>query len=384
MELTTHSLRPQIERMQRAWRRSPVPRFLAWWAGELAACLPARWRQAWLRGRCWRYVRLEASHWQLWAPAGDAPLLEQSLSSAPALQQAALAEACSDVDAADLRLMLWLAPEQVLRRRLLLPEAALERLNQVVGFEMDRQTPFRAQDVYFDVREDVGSAPEGQVAVELVVTPRAPLDDALARLAAMQVKVDAVDTVIDGRRLGVNLLPALLRPRRAHPWRRRNGWLALAVLVLIVACMAQWVHNRRQVLAQMQTQVDTLRTQARQVATLRRRLSERAQAAGFLAQRKARSPTVLAVLADLSQRIPTDTWLERFSVSDDGRVGLQGQGPQAAGLIERVKASPLLDEPQIQGSIQSDPRTHKERFFIAAQLHDAGAAKGGAHAHGSH
>lgn len=381
MELTTHAMRPQIERLRRAWRHSPLPRFFAWWRRELVSCLPSRWRAALSRSRSWRYLRLHEGRWQWWSPQAAEPLAEYEDVAEPDLKRNAVAGVLAQVDACDLRVMLWLPPAQLLRRRLRLPLAALERLPQVVAFEMDRQTPFRADDVYFDVRELPDPAPEGQVMVELVATPRALLDDLLQRLADLPVPVDAVDTLGDEGRLGINLLPAQQRPRHRHAPRRRNLWLAAVALAVVLAAMLQWVHNRYQALATMQAQVDALRGQAHAVAQLRRQLAERAQAAGFLARRKAQSPGVLAVLADLSQRIPDDTWLERFSISSDERVGMQGQSPQAAGLIDRLKASPLIDEPSFQGVIQSDPRTHKERFFVVAQLHQD--IHGRAHATGS-
>ena len=39
-----------------------------------------------------------------------------------------------------------------LQRRLLLPAAAADRLRDVIGFEIDRQTPFSADSVRFDTR----------------------------------------------------------------------------------------------------------------------------------------------------------------------------------------------------------------------------------------
>ncbi|MCF3971964.1 hypothetical protein L2D92_32800, partial [Pseudomonas aeruginosa] len=52
----------------------------------------------------------------------------------------------------------WLLPAgQVLQRTLRLPAAAGDRLRAVVGYEIDRQTPFEAGQVSYDIRE-LGSA----------------------------------------------------------------------------------------------------------------------------------------------------------------------------------------------------------------------------------
>ncbi|MFS6649929.1 PilN domain-containing protein, partial [Staphylococcus aureus] len=62
-------------------------------------------------------------------------------------------------------------------------------------------------------------------------------------------------------------------------------------------------------------------------------------------------------------------WLERFSLDDSGQIGFQGQSPQAAKLLDLLKGSPLLDNANFQGSIQTDPASGKERFYMVAQLH---------------
>ncbi len=301
----------------------------------------------------------------------------------------ALLQAAQETASEDLHLLLCLPRGDVLRRRLLLPEAALERLNDVVAFEMDRQTPFRAADVYYDVREDSGRAPDGQVGVDLLVVPRARLEPLLQRLRTMGIAVDAVDA-IDARdtatgleRAGFNLLPAERRPHRINRRRRLNLALAGAALLLLVAGMALWVHNREQALAHMQHHVAVLRTQAVKVAALRKQLTASNTAAGFLARKRATSPTVLAVLESVTRRLPDDTWLQRFTIDEDGHVGMQGQSPQASRLIDLLKASPLLQEPGFQGAIQTDPDTGKERFFMTAQVQAPGTDAGKEAAHAS-
>jgi general secretion pathway protein L len=238
---------------------------------------------------------------------------------------------------------------------------------------MDRQTPFRVADVHYDVREDAPTA-DGRVTVELVAAPRSRIDPLLQRLATLGVAVDAVDVAEGAGRLGVNLLPPEQRPRHAHPRRRLNRVLAVAALALLLLVMGQWLGNRRAALDSMQAQVQALRGEAQQVAALRQRLADSVGAAGFLARRRAQSPSLVDVLDDVTRRLPDGTWLERLTVDGDGRIGLQGQSPQATSLLERMKGSPLIGEPSFQGVIQTDPRTGKERFYMVAQLHAPAAS----------
>ncbi|AIF46603.1 PilN domain-containing protein [Dyella japonica] len=371
-------LQLQLDRARRAWRGSPMPRFFAWWGGELRALLPAGWRDRFGGGQAWYLLQLDGEEWTL-RKAGDAPVLARWNSQLDAAsQQVAFKDALRGVDAEDLRMALCLDGANVLRPRLSLPLAARDNLAQIGAFEMDRQTPFRVEQVRYDVRELRTPAPAGRFAAELVVVPRQTLDPILSKLTASGLPVDAVDVAADADRLGANLLPAELTPRRRHPRQRLNLALGAAAIVLLLLSLVQFLHNRESALEQMRTDVEAMRADAQQVANLRQQLQDNAGAAGFLAQRKAHTISALAVLQDISERLPTTAWLERLSIDNNGQLGFQGQSPQAARLVDAFKGSTVITDANFQGTIQVDPSTGKERFYMVAQLrkpNDAKAAK---------
>lgn len=368
MNSAAQPLQLQLDRVRRAWRASPVPRFLAWWSGELFALLPAGWRARFGGGLAWHLLQLDGEEWTLRRTGEIYPLSRWNSQLDASSQQVALNDALRGVDREDLRIALCLDAAGVLRPRLNLPLAARDNLQQIGAFEMDRQTPFRVDQVRYGVRELRATAPVGRFAAELVVVPRATLDPLLARLNASGLQVDAVDVANGNDRLGVNLLPAELVPRRQHPRQRLNLALGIAAIVLLLFSLVQFLHNREGALEQMRSDVEGMRTEAQQVASLRQQLQDNAGAAGFLAQRKAHTVSALAVLQDISQRLPTNAWLERLSIDNSGQVGFQGQSPQAARLVDALKGSPVITDANFQGTIQVDPSTGKERFYMVAQL----------------
>jgi general secretion pathway protein L len=368
MNSVAQSLRPPMDRVRRSWRNSPLPGFFSWWGDELRALLPLSWRNALAPSASWHLLEYIDGDWRL-RRAGDALALAQwSDALEPSAQQLALREALRDVAPQDLRLALCLPADAVLRRRLQLPRATRDSLHQVAAYEMDRQTPFRLEQVHYGVRELALPAAAGRLTAELVVVPRPILDTRLARLRELGVAVDAVDVAEGVDRLGADLLPPGLAPRRQDPRRRLNLALAGLATLLLVAGLNVWLHNRTVALATMQAQVDTMHAAAQRVAQLRQQWQENAGAAGFLMRRKAAAPSVLAVLEELTARLPTDTWLERFTLDNTGRLGFQGQSAQAARLVDALKGARLMTDANFQGSIQRDPNTDKERFYLAAQL----------------
>ena len=378
MSVATRPLRLLLDQMHGAWRASPLPAFFAWWGGELGKLLPPRWRAALGGGASWHLLLQAGGDWHLRRAGQPEPLACWSDGLDASAQQAALAAAWRGTDPVDRRLALLLPAHAALRRTLQLPLAARGKLHEVAGFEMDRQTPFNVTQVYYTVRELAQPAATGRCAAELVAVRRDTLDPLLARLQAVGIAVDVVDLAQEADRLGIDLLPPGQAPHRTHPRQRLNFALATACVLLLVLALGSWVHNREAALAQMQAQVEAMRGEAQQVVALRKQLQDDAGAAGFLVQRKAQHASVLAVLLDLTRRLPSNTWLERFSIDDNGQIGLQGQSPQAARLLDLLKGSTLIDNANFQGSIQPDPATGKERFYMVAQLHEptqAAAAK---------
>jgi len=357
----------QLDRLRRAWRGSALPGFLRWWGGELSAFVPVRWRAAFAGGERWYAIERHADGWRLRragetfavGEAGDADTAEH--------RSAVLARALDEADPADRRIALVLPPAAVLRRRLVLPLAARDNLRQVVGYDLDRQTPFRADDIHFGVRELGEGGPEGRFVAELAATPRAGLDPLLDELAGLGIHPDRVDVAEGPALAGVNLLPPARIPRRADRRRRLNALLLAVIVLLVVACMSAWLHNRAVALQAMRDEVEAMRGDAARVKDLRQRLTDSAGASGFLARKKTDAPSVLPVLEDLTRRLPDDTWLERFTLNGTGQIGFQGQSPQAARLIDALKGAATIGEPSFQGTIQSDPTSGKERFYMQAK-----------------
>ncbi|WP_426687408.1 PilN domain-containing protein [Rhodanobacter ginsengiterrae] len=373
MSSATQSLRPLVDVARRSWRASPLPGFLQWWGGELRALLPVRWRSLFGSGADWYLLQNTSTTWTL-RHSGDTGVLaswdeaQQIAGDAAGSAPMALREALHKGDREDLRVALLLPPALVLRRTLSLPLAARDNLGQVAGFEMDRQTPFTLAQVHYSVRELATTAPAGRFNAELVVVTRDALDPLLARLQAQSIGVDAVDLAVGDGRLGVNLLPAERLPQHARPRRRLNLILAAACVLLLAFVLGEWLHNRQLALQQMQAEVEGMRAEAQQVAALRQQLQDNAGAAGFLAQRKKNSVAMLSLLQDATARLPDSAWLERFSVDNTGQIGFQGQSQQAAKLLDTLKDSQLITDASFQGSIQPDPTTGKERFYLTARV----------------
>ncbi len=367
-----------LERTKLAWSRSPLPGFLRWWGGELAALLPVRIRTWLQRGPDVLWLGVSPAALSVKRARTGLVLASIPVELPAEVQRATFASACAGIDPDDRRLVLVVDQAAVLQRRLLMPLAAAADPRKVVGYELDRQTPFKPDQLYYDVRVSRATAPAGQVALDLFAAPRAGLDPMLERLAALGAQPDAIDVAdASGALAGVDLLPATRRPRRPDKRRRWNWALGAACVLLLVLVLAQWLGNRRAALAHMQAEVDAMRTRATQSEQLRAQLTAALAASKFLVKRKAENPPPLAVLDELTRRMPATAWLDMLTLDDSGGLDIKGEAAKAAALVDTLGGSKMLGEPKLQGVIQPDPATGKERFELVARVKQQEAA--GAH-----
>lgn len=262
----------------------------------------------------------------------------------------------------------WLVVDvgQTLRPVISVPASAEARLREVMLHEIDRQTPFSHDQVSFEPRILSRDAQTRQLRVELVVLPQARLDAALALLGPLANGLAGVDVVdANGARLGVNLLPLAGRSARLDRSRNVNRWLALITVAALFGAMWMTLSNRSAELEATSARVDAANVKAREVRILRNSLKGSADAANFLARLSARQPTTLEVLADMTKRIPDTTYLEKIAIND-GNIVLIGQSQRAADLVGLLQGSTLFKTPTLTGSVQTDPRTGKERFTLTA------------------
>ncbi|WP_313929284.1 PilN domain-containing protein [Pseudoxanthomonas sp.] len=364
-------------------RIGPGPRsFLAWWGQALATWLPARWRVLLgLTGDRLLFQRRDDEIEMTWLDGTRRQMLVRLPVTVTSDElQSLLGNRLAGLP------RWWLVPAgMALRRRLLLPAAAADRLRDVLTFELDRQTPFAANEACFDARVLTVRA-DGQLEVELAVVPTAAFTAGLSGLGALAGGMAGADVEeADGTVLGLNLLPEPARVSRQAP--QRGLHLALAAVAVVAIWFAAWVvlDNRRAAADAFAAQVDLRADAARQVAAQRQQLVDLVAGTTVLNQTSARRPTALEVMDDVTRRLPDNTYLEKLAIEGD-RLTLIGFSPEASGLVARLQGSPLWRNPALSGALQPDPRTRMDRFTLTAELlgkQDPSAnAQGGANAAG--
>ena len=346
--------------------RSSITAFLGWWGRELAKLVPRPLRERERRERCGSVLmfgrensvvleRAVGGERELGSVETDAPDHDQRLSEL--LKQAKRRRRPVTV-----RLSEGLG----LRKVLDLPLAAKNDLDRMLRFEMDRLTPFRADEVYFAHRILGSDAQDRRLLVELQLAPKREIERVLETAEGFGIAPARVELAVATEGAGtLNLLPG--QPGHDGRERRLNRLLALIALILSVSAIAISLQRQRAIVAELETEVSSAKARAEESLALRDRLGQVTRSAQFLVANKNRHPLVIEVLDELTRLVPDQAYLVQFELQNQ-TVELQGLAATASHLIGLLEKSPLFKAPQFRSPVTQDRRSGAERFHVSVEL----------------
>lgn len=271
---------------------------------------------------------------------------------------------------------LVLSSRQVLRKRLKLPLAVEENIRQVLGYEMDRHTPFKADQVYFDYRVIGRDTKAGQLDVQLVVVPRQHVDAAMKQASEWGVAPQGIWLVdeLQSAPPCFNLNPQQQSRRKTS----RFSWTGFAMggvaVALILTALIFPVWQKRDLAIRLLPEVD----QAHQQADVAEKL--RIQAEGLLAEyeyilaKKREFPPVVAVLDDLTKILPDDTWVRQLDIKGK-ELQLQGDTGSSSNLIALFEKTKTLHGANFRAPLIKAQSGTGEQFHLAVETRPLGLSE---------
>ncbi len=273
--------------------------------------------------------------------------------------------------------ILQLPPDQVMQRDLTLPLATEDNLREVLGFEIDRLTPFQRERVSYDHIGLARNPSEGTLSVRLYAVQRGKLEALLARLQALGIQPTAV-TVKDpeggSERPLLPVVPNFLegprQPVRITPMRRlaRISTGVMLALLVVAAILPLW--NQQRHIRALESALASVQPEVQQSRKLSSELSALADDYRFLVQRRQAAERPLSYLNELSRVLPDDTWLLRLEV-DERHVGLQGESKDGSKVLSLIENSPLFQETRFAAPVVRISSTDTDRFNVQAAFEEA-------------
>lgn len=339
--------------------------FFAWWVGQLAELLPA-----WLR----RPAAMCADA-LLVAPlgpldrAGTVAVLLRRGGREAQLGQFALGSSQLDALPRSPRrpIVLRLGRAELLEKALSLPLAAHGDLDQVLAFEMDRETPFTVDEVYWAHRVEAIDRQQGRLLVRLLLVPKASVAALLRALA--QAGIAPRWAEIADAPAEYPLLPLdgdRLRPQQRSRWLVRAA--AAGCAVLAAGAIATPFARQAVQLTALDREVRAGRAIAAEAETLRREIDRLSRSADLIRSAREKTGRPLEVLAAATRLLPDDAYLTEFELRQR-KVTLGGRSSAgAARLIGAFAADGKFRNPSFSAPVTRVEALRAEVFTIGAEV----------------
>ena len=333
-------------------------RFLSWWQQQLTECVPVSVRNRLARAR--RSAMWSPTVDRVWAAAADGSESKPFLSSA-------LAQRGGDV-------ALVIGEANGFRRELEMPLAVQDRLQQVLSYELDRLTPLKPSELYYDFRVSQKNLANGTCTVELAAAPRLRVDPMLADAKRRNIAVTRmllaptdVDTSLD-----------LFNASKAHTddASQKQSWVTpllaglCVALALALVALPLW-QMRRQVIELMPVEA-AAKADAEVASVVQRQLEKQIGEYNLPLARKHGAPLVVQLLDDLSKRMPDDTWAQSIEIrtvpNQKGKeLVIQGETGSGGKILQLVQESPMIKDPVLKATM-TRVAPNAERFHIAGEI----------------
>ncbi len=251
----------------------------------------------------------------------------------------------------------------VLRKRVRFPAATAENILQVVGFEMDRLTPFTAAQVHYDCQIVETSEEDGEIVVELAVVPRNRISELLHHLQRLGLRVGVIDTHHGWEEM--NLLARADRPGPSGigVFHYAALWSLVALLLTAVLLTPLW--QQRGVAIVVEQRAEQARQQATAVTALRNEVDQMEELLNQIPKRRSELRPAVDILRELTELLPDDTWIQQLDLRA-GQLELRGLSRQATALIEKIESSPSFSATAFRSPVLQ--AGGEQRFHLGARI----------------
>ncbi len=252
---------------------------------------------------------------------------------------------------------LHLGGDRLLQRAFRLPRTTPPSdLRGAIGFEIERHTPFRAQDVTYGWHLEDVPGDTRLMTAHVAMAQRRPLQQIISNLRAHNLIAVRLTVEAAGNEIILEVPDDAVAPRR-----RRRRWRQAVLLLGLAAALISpplWLQHRA---GQITSEAHGLRDQLRTGAATGTPTVE-----GKLFDAVAnlrRHPETIETLNQLSAILPDGTWLTTLSING-GDVVIEGISDDNVRLVQLLEASPGFTAVTYAAPVVRNQQDDNERFVF--------------------
>ena len=366
-------------------RRLRLAGFWQWWKREIASAMPRWLRGAIERRRARPVLAFDGSRATLWQPsATNGEMRMVAVADVPLYADAQSVEAAGRAVFGPLAarngslpgVIVSLSPRASLRKTLSLPMALEDHLHQALAYDLDRHTPFKPEELYFDAVVVDRDAVHNTLRVDLAAARRSVVDSVLRQAESFGARVVGVtvDPPATASASRIDLLPPDRRVDAPGLLRWQVVLPAVLLAIGIVAALVLPIWQKRQEVIALTEMADQAHDRASVSERLRTELEQRVGDYNFALERKYAFPGIVQVLDDVTRILPDDTWLTQLEIhtmrgKDAQReLTLRGESANAGRLVSLLEDSKIFTQAAPRSPTTKIQPGPGEIFDVSAHL----------------
>lgn len=254
----------------------------------------------------------------------------------------------------------------ILRKHLTVPIAAERNLRSVLLFQLDKISPFKPDDVYFDSVIASRDTRLGQLHIELAIVDRQDVERYLAMARRAGVDPQAAVSLSGARKekIGFRFVENIAPTKVPQLLKYATRGLAVVVLLLAVTVVGLPYYlqqvERTAVQARL-VETKRLAVQASELKAAAKKLRTQRQ---YAAGKKSTTTPPMIVLLELTQRIPDGTWINQLSMKDSS-IKFQGFTPSSESLLVVLEKSARFEQVALKAKVTKDAASGLERVQVS-------------------
>ncbi|MBU1211975.1 MAG: PilN domain-containing protein [Alphaproteobacteria bacterium] len=350
-----------------------VHTFFRWWESELASFLLPPDDDGRQRGK-WLVVSLEGDRIRAFEEHGSKRRELGQRATGYALENNLALEDFISVVATSatkrrLPVAIRVAAENCLERNLTLPAAALRDLPRILALDLERSTPFQADQVLTCYATKAGARNPATIDVRQFVLKR----DRLGRIPSMLDKAGVTVTRIDcwetdGQTgVPVNFLSV---PVFGVAAQRRNVRLAqftvAASLLFLFAAALVNISRLESHIAEVALQTEEARSAVAEIRKVEAMEAAAARNQQVLASMMSGQVSRAFLLDSLTRLVPDSDHLVELRIEGD-QVSFSGFSVSTAALVPTIERSPMFAGVTLTAPVTRDRHTDSDRFSLTVQ-----------------
>jgi general secretion pathway protein L len=353
-----------------------VRQFADWWGRELRDLVPRSVKNWMAEGIAQVLIEVNGGQARLYlCRANEQEELGQFNAALDSLEdidslRAAISAAIATQSAKSVTTVVKLADQHTLRREVFLPLATEPTLNEVIRFEMDRLTPFKADQVAYACQV-LDRLPEREkLKAELIIVRRDFLTKLLDRVSELGLSISSVYAGMGSKEAAIkpqNLLPEDLKPVMDPLWSSRNRLLAVVFAMTLFLAVTFPAYRQSVNIEHLQTEIKAISPEAKRASEKQQLLVTLLEGQEMLVNKKNRSPAKLEILRALTEFLPDNTSVSKLAIND-AAVTVQGESLKASVLIEILEQINLFKNVEFGSPVTRNASTGMERYEIRLQL----------------